>query len=87
MPTRKCRTAKMPKCRDKQPAYALLIDETAQYQQDLDDYAKTQFLSIITGEIDVDEGFEELLREWEKRGGKAWTEAMNAEYQRRQSIK
>lgn len=69
------------------PAYALLIDETAQYQQDLDDYAKTQFLSIITGEIDVDEGFEELLREWEKRGGKAWTEAMNAEYQRRQSIK
>ncbi len=65
------------------PAYGILIDETSQYQQDLDDYAKTQFLSIITGEIDVDEGFDDVLKEWEKRGGNEWTKAMNAEYKKK----
>lgn len=63
------------------PVDGIFVEEADLYKSDLEDYAKNQYLKIILGEVPVDEGFDELLSEWTKRGGDKLTEAYNKAYQ------
>lgn len=58
----------------------IFVEEAQLYQHDVEDYLKTQQLRIITGDVPVDEGFEQLLSEWERRGGKKLLEAYREAY-------
>ncbi len=62
----------------------LVVPEAALYQNDVEDYARTQYLNIIIGEVSVDEGFDALLAEWKRRGGEELTAAFNKAYQAKQ---
>lgn len=61
----------------------LFVEESQLYETDLNEYCKNQVLRIILGDVPVDEGFDEMLREWDKRGGKELTAAYNKAYQAR----
>jgi ABC-type glycerol-3-phosphate transport system substrate-binding protein len=58
----------------------LVVEEKTLYEADLEEYVSNQMLRIILGDVPVDAGFDELLAEWDKRGGKELTAAYNKAY-------
>lgn len=61
----------------------LVIDKDIEaLSVDINDYMRTQYLNIIVGNVPVDEGFEALLTEWQRRGGDQLTEAYNNAYKK-----
>lgn len=55
----------------------LVVPEITQYQTDLDLFTREQFLKMTVGEIPIDGGFERFVEEWNARGGRALTDALN----------
>ena len=61
-------------------ADALVIPEAAQYKKTLTDYTIEQFSKMIVGEVPVEGGFEDFVKEWNSMGGQALTDAYNKAY-------
>jgi putative aldouronate transport system substrate-binding protein len=55
----------------------ILVEETALYELDLQEYTENEILKIILGEIPVDEGFDNMVSEFYRRGGRELTDAYN----------
>lgn len=55
----------------------ILVPETAKYSNDLEKFTREQFSKMTVGEIAIDGGFEKFVEDWNSRGGKEWTDALN----------
>jgi ABC-type glycerol-3-phosphate transport system substrate-binding protein len=55
----------------------LIVPERQQYEQDLNIFAREQFAKMTVGEIAIDPGFDQFVQQWNSRGGKALTDALN----------
>lgn len=66
------------------PGDGILVDEV-KYQEDLDNYRKSQYAKMIVGELPIDQGFDTFVKDWNKRGGEALTKAVDAVYQQRKA--
>lgn len=56
------------------------IPEKSQYFGDLKDITATYYFRMITGELEIDGGFEEFVEVYNKSGGEALLEAINEAY-------
>ncbi|WP_284638396.1 extracellular solute-binding protein [Paenibacillus silviterrae] len=54
---------------------------------DLPNLEKEHFIKFITGEIDLDKGFDKFVESWKKAGGEEITNEVNATYKAQQSGK
>lgn len=61
----------------------ITIPETAKYQQLLKDYTKEMYVKMVVGDVAIDGGFEEFVKEYQKRGGEELYNAWDAAYQKR----
>lgn len=55
----------------------IITEESNLYEKDLEEYVDSQIIRIIFGEIPVDEGFDEMVSEFYRRGGQELTDAYN----------
>lgn len=62
-------------------ADALIIPEAGKYLTTLKDYTIAQFSKMIVGEVPVEGGFEDFVKEWNAMGGQELTDAYNKAYQ------
>jgi putative aldouronate transport system substrate-binding protein len=53
----------------KNPLEGIVIEDANLIISDFREYARTLYVQMIVGEISIDEGFAQVLTEWEKRGG------------------
>lgn len=58
-----------------------LIDEAGRYLTDLKNYTEEMYTKMIVGDVQIDGGFEDYVKEWNKRGGEELTEAYNKAYE------
>lgn len=58
-------------------ADGLIVEEATLYELDLEEYTNSQIIRIIFGEVPVDEGFDEMVSEFYRRGGQELTDAYN----------
>jgi len=56
----------------------------SRYQVEWDEYARTQYFKIITGEVPVDAGFDQLLAQWRVLHGDELAAAYNTAYRAKQ---
>ncbi len=61
-------------------ADGIMVPEVEKYQASLDDFAVTEYFLMMSGEKEIDGGFEQFVDEWYKRGGRELTDALNKEY-------
>ncbi|MBD2844034.1 extracellular solute-binding protein [Paenibacillus sp. IB182496] len=66
-----------------EPADGILVPEIGKFGKDLKAYTNTEYLKMIVGEMDIDKEFDKFVQEWNDRGGKEFTDALNAAYQER----
>jgi ABC-type glycerol-3-phosphate transport system substrate-binding protein len=57
----------------------ILVDEANLYGKDLQEYCDSMIVKIIFGDIPVDEGFDEMVSGFYRRGGQELTDAYNKE--------
>ena len=60
-----------------------LIPEVARYQPELRDYTNRELVKFIVGDNPIDGGFEQFVREYNRRGGEQLSAALNAAHKAR----
>lgn len=63
------------------PADGIFIDELNELYPKLKEITNTRYIEMIVGEVPIEGGFEDFVKEWKSRGGDELTMALDEAYQ------